>query len=69
MVEGTAQFSGYLQYLVECTKNHENGQFLTNFGGNSSQKSGRSDQGMSYIIKIMLETYSTSKTHPRTNRV
>ena len=47
MVEGTAQFSGYLQYLVECLKNYENGQFLTNFGGNSSQKSGRSDQGMS----------------------
>ena len=69
MVEGTVQFSVYLHYLEECSKNYENGLFLTNFGGNPSQKSGRSDQGMSSIIKIMLETCSTSKSHPRTNRV
>ena len=69
MVEGTAQFSVYLHYLVECTKNYENGLFLTNFRGNPSQKSGRSDQGMSQIIKILLEMCLTSKSHPTANRV
>ena len=55
--------SQFSQFILNC----ENWLFLTTFGGNSSQKSSLSDQGMSLIMKRIMETCSTGKNHLRTN--
>ena len=50
-IEGTAQFADYFHYPLKWTKNYEKGLFLITFGGNISQKSNPSGQGMPKICK------------------
>ena len=59
----------FFRYFIRFQSELRKRTFFDYFRSNSSQKSACSGQGVSQMTKIILETCSRGKSHPRINRV